>query len=123
MSEILYKELSFAVVGAAMEVHKILGPGYLETVYQAALAQELTRRCIAFEQFKRLPVSYKGALVGEYVADLVIEDKIIVELKAVSTLNASHEAQAINSLAATGLRLAILFNFGSPSLQQKRLAR
>jgi len=123
VTEILYRELSFAVVGAAMEVHKILGPGYLETVYQAALAQELSLRGIAFEQFKRLPVSYKGVLVGEYVADLVIEDKIIVELKAVSTLNASHEAQAINYLAATGLRLAILFNFGSPSLQQKRLAR
>ena len=68
-------------------------------------------------------MSYKGVLVGEYEADLVIEDKIIVELKAISTLNASHEAQAINYLAATGLRLAILFNFGSPSLQQKRLAR
>jgi GxxExxY protein len=123
VSEILYKELSFAVIGAAMEVHKTLGPGYLETVYQAALAQELTLRYIAFEQFKRLSVSYKGVPVGEYVADLVIEDKIIVELKAVSTLNASHEAQAINYLAAIGLRLAILFNFGSPSLQQKRLAR
>jgi GxxExxY protein len=123
MTEILFKELSFAVVGAAMEVHKILGPGYLEAVYQAALAQEFALRGIAFEQFKRLPVSYKGVLVGEYVADLVIEDKIIVELKAVSTLNANHEAQVLNYLAATGLRLAILFNFGSPSLQQKRLAR
>ena len=123
MAEILFKELSFAVVGAAMEVHRILGPGYLEAVYQAALAQELTLRGISFQQFKRLPVSYKGVLVGEYEADLVIEDKIIVELKAVSTLNASHEAQAINYLATTGLRLAILFNFGSPSLQQKRLAR
>ena len=102
MSEILLKELSFAVVGAAMEVHKTLGPGYLEAVYQAALAQELALRGIAFQQFKRLPVSYKGGLVGEYVADLVIDDKIIVEQKAVSTLNTSHEAQEINYLATAG---------------------
>jgi GxxExxY protein len=123
MTEILYKELSFAIVGAAMEVHKVLGTGYLEAVYQAALAHELTLHGIGFEQFRRLPVAYKGVIVGDYVADFVVEDKVILELKAVSTLNANHEAQAINYLAATGLRLAILLNFGSTSLQQKRLAR
>jgi GxxExxY protein len=123
MAEILYKELSFAIVGAAMEVHRVLGPGFLEAVYQKALAHELSLRGIRFEQFKRLPVTYKGVLVGEYEADFVVEDKIILEIKAVSALNQAHEAQAINYLAATGLRLAILLNFGAASLQHKRLVK
>ena len=123
MADILFKELSYAVVGAAMEVHRLLGPGFLEAVYQAALAHELALRNIRFEQLKRLPVTYKGVSVGEYVADFVIEGKIILELKAVSTLHPRHEAQAINYLAATGLRLVILLNFGADSLQHKRLVR
>ena len=123
MAKILYKELSYAIVGAAMEVHRILGPGFLEAVYQAALAHELTLRNTHFEQFKRLPVYYKGILVGEYVADFVIEGKIILEIKAVSTLHPKHEAQAINYLTATGFRLAILINFGADSLQQKRMVK
>ena len=77
MAEIIFKELSYAIVGAAMEVHRILGPGFLEAVYQKALAHELTLRGIRFEQFKKLPVYYKGILVGEYEADFVIEGKII----------------------------------------------
>lgn len=122
-SEILYKELSYAIVGAAMEVHRILGPGFLESVYQAALAHEFSLRGIPFEQFRRLPVTYKGAPVGEYVADFVVNEQIIVEIKAVSSLNAVHEAQALNYLAATGFRLALLLNFGAESLQRKRIVR
>ena len=80
-------------------------------------------RGIRFEQFKKLPVYYKGILVGEYEADFVIEGKIILEIKAVSQLHPRHEAQAHNYLAATGLRLAILLNFGADSLQQKRIVR
>lgn len=123
MAEILYKELSYAIVGAAMEVHRILGPGFLEAVYQAALAHELTLHGIRFEQLKRLPVTYKGVSVGEYAADFVVEDKIILEIKAVSKLHPAHEAQAINYLTATGFRLAILLNFGAGSLQHKRLVK
>ena len=123
MSTILFRELSYAVVGAAMEVHRTLGPGFLESVYEAALAHELTLRGIPFEQEKRLPVQYKGQLVGEYVADLVVDGQIILELKAVSGFTAAHEAQTHNYLAATGLRLAIILNFGSASLQQKRIVR
>jgi len=123
MTEILYKELSFAIVGAAMEVHKVLGGGFLEAVYQAALAHEFRLRNIPFEEQKHLPVYYKGVLVGEYIADFVIDEKIIVEIKAVSDLNSAHEAQALNYLAATGLRLALLLNFGRSSLQQKRLVK
>ena len=123
MVEILFKELSYAIVGAAMEVHRILGPGFLEAVYGAALAHELSLRDIRFERQKRLPVHYKGQLVADYIADAVVEDQVILELKAVSKFNPAHEAQAHNYLAATGLRLAILINFGAESLQQKRIVR
>jgi len=123
VAEIIYKELSYAIVGAAMEVHRILGPGFLEAVYQAALAHELTGRGIRFEQFKKLPVYYKGVLVGDYEADFVIEGKIILEIKAVSHLHPKHEAQAINYLTATGFRLAILLNFGADSLQHQRIVK
>ena len=121
--EIIYKELSYAIVGAAMEVHRILGPGFLEAVYEAALAHELTLQGIPFERQKELPVYYKGQLVGHYVADFVVDGQIILELKAVSALTKAHEAQAHNYLAATGLSLAILLNFGAESLQQKRIVR
>ncbi len=123
MAEILFKELSYAIIGAAMEVHRILGPGFLEAVYQAALAHELTLRGIRFEQFKRLPVYYKGVLVGDYEADFVVEDKIILELKAVSAFHPKHEAQALNYLTATGFRLTILLNFGTESLQHQRVVK
>jgi GxxExxY protein len=123
MAEIVLKELSYAIVGAAMEVHRILGPGFLEAVYEEALAHELDLRDIPFQKQQRLPVHYKGRAVGDYVADLVVDDRIILELKAVSKLTPVHEAQAHNYLAATGLRLAILLNFGAASLQQKRIVR
>jgi GxxExxY protein len=123
MAEIVFKELSYAIVGAAMEVHRILGPGFLEAVYEEALAHELELRGIAFQKQQRLPVHYKGRAVGDYVADLVVDESIILELKAVSKLTPVHEAQAHNYLAATGLRLAILLNFGAASLQQKRIVR
>lgn len=104
-----------------MEVHKILGPGFLEKVYENALAQELKLRGISFGQQVHLPVKYKGVVVGHYSADMVVEKKIVLELKVVSQLNKSHKAQAINYLAATGLQLAILLNFASSSLEQMRV--
>lgn len=121
MTEILHKELAYAIVGAAMEVHAQLGPGFLESVYRKALIYELVLRRITFEEHKILPVYYKGQLIGEYQADLVVDGKIIVELKAVSALTPAHAAQARNYLAATSLRLAILINFGAASLQTKRV--
>ena len=123
MTELLFQELTYAINGAAMEVHRILGPGFLEAVYQLALEHELTLRGIPFEPRKELPVAYKGQAVGLYIADIVVDGKIILELKAMSALNKAHEAQAHNYLAATGLRLAILINFGAPSLQWKRIIR
>ncbi|HLO30158.1 MAG TPA: GxxExxY protein, partial [Anaerolineales bacterium] len=123
MTEILYKELSFAVIGAAMEVHRILGPGFLESVYQAALEKELVLRRIPFCHQVELPVTYKGDLIGVYKADLVIDGKMIIEIKGPSRLNASHQAQALHYLAATGLQLAILINFGMSSLEFRRVVK
>lgn len=123
MTEIIHKALSFAIIGAAMEVHRILGPGFLEAVYQAALEKELTLRSIPFQHQVELPVSYKGDLIGVYKADLVIDGKIIVEIKSISRLNASHQAQALHYLASTGLELAILINFGAGSLEHHRVVK
>jgi len=123
MTEIIYKDLSYAIIGAAMEVHKILGPGFLESVYESALAYEFDLRGIPYERQKRLSVSYKDKFIGEYIADLVIDDKVILELKAVSAISPAHEAQAHHYLTATGLKLAIILNFGAESLQQKRIVR
>jgi GxxExxY protein len=123
MTELLYKELSFRIVGAAMEVHSILGPGYLESVYQAALEKELCLRNIPFCPQVELPVTYKGDVIGVYKADLIVDDKIIVEIKSVSRLNSAHEAQAHHYLAATGKQLAIILNFGAGSLEQRRVAK
>jgi GxxExxY protein len=123
MAELLYKELTFKVIGAAMEVHSILGPGFLETVYQGALKRELNLRTILFERKVKLPVIYKEAIIGEYEADLVIDKKFIVELKAVSKLNTSHHAQVMHYLTATGLRLALLLNFGAGSLEHQRIIK
>lgn len=123
MTEILFKELSYAIVGAAMEVYRTLGSGFLEAVYQTALAYELKLRNIPYEEQVRLPVHYKSILVGEYIADFVIDGKIIIELKAVAEIHDVHRAQAINYLAATGFELAIILNFGASKLQQERLVR
>src|SRR5512139_3281981 len=123
MTELLYKELTFKVIGAAMEAHRILGPGFLEAVYKGALERELNLRAIPFERKMKLPVIYKDVVIGDYEADLVIDKKFIVELKAVSKLNSSHDAQAMHYLAATGLRLALLLNFGASSLEHRRIIK
>ncbi len=123
MVELLYKELTFAVIGAAMEVHRILGPGFLEAVYQVALERELTLREIPFKKQVELPVSYKDVLVGEYIADFIIDGKMIVEIKAVANFNSQHQAQAMHYLAATGYRLALLLNFGVGSLEHRRIIK
>ncbi len=123
MTDLLYKELTFKVIGAAMEAHRILGPGFLEAVYQGALERELNLRTIPFERKVKLPVIYKDVVIGDYEADLVIDKKLMVELKAVSKLNSSHEAQAMHYLTATGLRLALLLNFGAGSLEHRRVIK
>ena len=105
-----------------MEVHKELGCGFLESVYQEAFEIELQKQNIPYEREKLLNIYYKGIKLNKrYSADFVCYDKIVVELKALSALTTDHEAQVLNYLKVTGLKLGLLFNFGSRSLQYKRL--
>lgn len=113
---------TYAIIGAAMEVHRQLGHGFLEAVYQEALALELAEHDIPFQREVPLPISYKGRrLQCSYRADFVCFEEVVVELKAISQLTGADEAQAINELKATGLHRALLINFGAPSLEYKRL--
>jgi len=119
----LYEEQSGLVIGAAIEVHKVLGSGFLESVYERALALELTGRQIPFERQVPITVMCRQVQVGEYRADFLMDGKIILEVKATNSLVAEHQAQVLHYLTATGLRLALPLNFGAKSLQFKRLIR
>ncbi len=111
-----------AIIGAAIEVHRTMGAGFLEPVYQEALALELLDRGIPFECEVELPVHYKGhRLTRAYRADFICHQSIIVELKALSALGGAEQAQVINCLKATGLRRGLLINFGTSRLEVKRL--
>lgn len=114
MSQIIYEEECYRIIGAAMKVHNCLGFGFLESVYQEALGIEMMRRGIDFEREAPLPIMYHGILLSQrFRADFVCCDDIIVETKAVESLTNAHRAQVINYLHATGCRLGILINFGS----------
>jgi GxxExxY protein len=113
---------TYAIIGAAMEVHRQLGHGFLEAVYQEALAVELTAREIPFQREVMLPIRYKEQLLQcGYRADFICFSEIVVELKATGRLTGTDEAQTINELKATHLNRALLINFGAPSLEYKRL--
>ena len=120
-NKFLYGELSYKVIGLAMEVHKKLGCGFLEKVYENSMMVAFRREAIAAKQQSPVKVYFDGQEVGYYVADIIVEDKIILELKTASNLIDEHKAQALNYLKATNLRLAILLNFGTKSLQYDRL--
>lgn len=122
MAELLLREEVYAVVGAAMEVYNTLGPGFLEAVYQEALEIELAQRNIPFNSQKDLLVFYKQQRLRKmYTADLVVFDKMIVELKALDRLTPHEEAQMLNYLKATGFEVGLLVNFGAMgNLEWKR---
>jgi len=121
MADIIYEELSFQVISVVFEVHNVLGPGFLERVYEKALVKEFALRGIAVETQKEINVSYKGECIGYYYADILVEGKIIIELKAVEKLTRLHKAQLLNYLKATGIKLGYLINMGSKSVEYKRL--
>lgn len=119
--ELLYKEITQEIIGAAFEVYKILGYGFLEKVYENALIEELKRRRIKANQQQPVKVFYKEVLVGEYVSDLFVEGKVIVELKAEKKYNSEHEAQLLNYLKASNIKVGLLINFGRLKCEFKRL--
>jgi GxxExxY protein len=110
-------QLAHAVIGAGIEVHRTLGPGFLESTYEAALAVEMGLRGIAFERQKPIPLQYKGRNIGEGRLDLLVAECLVVELKAVEALLPIHKAQVISYLKATRLQLGLLINFNVPVLR------
>lgn len=114
------KELTEKIIGAAFEVHNTLGVGFLEKVYQYALVKELRLQGLQAEPEVKIPVYYKGELVGDYSADILVEGRIILELKALSALTTEHKAQLLNYLKATGFKVGLLINFGTSRVQIKR---
>lgn len=109
------------LIGSAFEVHNVLGFGFLEKVYQRAMQVELQTRGITVELEPKIQVQFKGVIVGDYAADLLIADKIIVELKTDAVYQSAHEAQLLNELRGTGIHVGYLINFGRERVEYKRL--
>lgn len=106
------KELTESIIACAYRVHNTLGAGFFEKVYENAMAVELESRVLAFQAQVPLQVMYQGHVVGDFVADMLVEDRVLCELKAVESLSPIHEVQLVNYLAATGLESGLLINFG-----------
>lgn len=121
MPELKYKEITEKVIGASMKVHAALGNGFQEVIYQRALEIEMREMNVLFDREFNMPVYYKGNKIGERRVDFLVETKISVELKAIINLEPVHFAQARNYLEAYNLEVGLLINFGSTSLQFKRL--
>jgi GxxExxY protein len=119
--KIVYKDLSYRIVGLAIQVRKELGFGFLEKVYENALMILLEENRIEAKQQFPIKVNFHGRTVGDYVADILVENQIILELKAQDKIIDIHKAQTLNYLRATGLRLAIILNFGKDKLEHERL--
>ena len=124
MNEFLFKHETYILIGVAIEVHNELGPGFLEQVYQEAFELELIKQKIPYEREKILNIYYKNEkLKKEYTADFFCFGSIIVELKALSSLNGDHEAQLLNYITATKTKVGLLINFGAKSLEHKRMIK
>lgn len=116
-------DLNGQVIGLAMKVHRALGPGFLESVYQKALLYELAKAGFQVESDRLIQVVYEGVIVGDFKADLIVNAELIIELKAVSCLIVEHEVQLVNYLTATGKDIGLLINFGGRSLEFKKKFR
>jgi GxxExxY protein len=121
MKKLVHEELTGQIIACAIEVHKALGPGFLESIYEAALVVELKRAGLRVEQQKTLPIYYREVLVGEHRLDLLVDDLIVVELKAISALEDIHFAVVRSYLKAVGLEHGLLFNFATMPLTVKRV--
>ena len=120
---LLYQELTNRILKACYTVHNELGCGFFEKVYQEALEVQLSEMDIPFEREKHLPITYHGKVLKcDYIADFVVDNKVIIEIKAVTEMSPIFEAQTINYLRATGIKVGLLINFGIRQLQIKRLA-
>jgi GxxExxY protein len=118
-----FKPITEKIIGAAFEVHKHLGSGFLEKVYENAMVRELTDRGLHLAIQHPIPVSYKGSLVGSYFADILVENSVICEIKAIEGLLPIHQSQLLKYLKATGIPVGLLLNFGTPRVQVKRKVR
>ena len=116
-----FEDLSRKIIGAAIEVHRELGPGFLENIYEEALKIELSEYEINYESQKNVEIKYLGVKIGFHRLDLLVENKIIVELKAIKQLADIHFAQLRSYLKATGLKVGLLFNFAKPTLEIRRV--
>ena len=119
--EYKYSDITYKIIGAAMKVHSALGNGFQEVIYQRALAIEMTKQGLLFQREMEMPVFYDGQDIGTRRVDFFVEDKIMVELKAVTKLEDVHLAQAINYLEAYDMEVGLLLNFGAKSLEHRRL--
>jgi GxxExxY protein len=120
MSHFIFQKLSYLILKFAFSVHNLLGPGLLESAYEGAFCVELSQAGVPFERQKVYPLYYKGEYIGAYIADLVVDNKIIVELKSVSKLTSVMTAQLINYLKLSHIQVGYLMNFNSVSLEWKR---
>ena len=121
---LLYEEESYLIIGAAIDVHKELGNGFLEAVYQEALEKEFLFKNISYKREFPLKIYYKNELLNKfYVPDFICFDKIIVELKALSAITSEHQAQVLNCMKASRLNLGLILNFGKQSLEHKRIIK
>ncbi|UUV18858.1 GxxExxY protein [Fusobacteria bacterium ZRK30] len=121
MNEFLYKELSYKIIGLAMEVHRELGTGFLEKVYENALMMLLEENNITAIQQEPIKIYFRNKVIGDYIADIIVDDRIILELKCTSKIIGIYKAQLANYLKATGKEVGIIINFGNKSVEIERV--
>jgi GxxExxY protein len=115
--------LTEKIIGCAIKLHRVLGPGFLENIYHQGLAHELTKAKISFSSEARMQVVYDGIVLGEFLADFLVEKRVVLELKAVESLTKAHEIQLVNYLTATRIDVGLLINFGGSKVQVRRKLR
>ncbi|MCK8816291.1 GxxExxY protein [Natroniella sulfidigena] len=120
MGQLLYSDLTYKIIGLAMEVYNELGYGFLEKVYENALMLLLEENDLKAEQQHSIEVEFKGKTVGNYIADIIVEDKVILELKSVKQISNAHKSQILNYLKATNVRVGIILNFAEEKLEYER---